>query len=281
MGQLIVPGPAFGQAGLMDVGNAVTNWGKGGDLYETTEAVLHDVQQGNRTAGLIANYKEWPIQKRWQFIHTTQDLALLYKFYSMEVGAPEDRRSNDLIMLLQQRIAMGGGQVPDLNQVRAMSIPQQSPQDSNVLTQVLANFPSWSDDQKIAFIGTLKDPEFLTVLLQRYRNSSVVDQQLQTRIASLQEMVRQAEAQRAAAQPTAVPSQQPPFVHTPSGAVVQPAGNSASPSAAIVDKVLSPPSAQPASAQPAATQPVGAPQAMGVGGVVFTPPAGQGGPQVG
>jgi hypothetical protein len=280
MGQLIVPGPSFGQAGLMDVGNAVTNWGKGGDLFETTESVLHDVQHGNRMAGLIANYKEWPIQKRWHFIQTTQDLSLLYKFYSMEVGAPEDRRSNDLIMLLQQRIAMGGGQVPDLNQVRAMSIPQQMPQESNVMMQVLANFPSWSDDQKVGFIGTLKDPEFLTALLQRYRNSPVVDQQLQTRIASLTELSRQAAVQRAAGQPSAVPADQPPFMQTPSGAVVQPAPGAppfmaGQPVAAVVvDKVLQPP-APPVAVAPIAPVPVPLQpqpaQVVGAGGVIFTP----------
>jgi hypothetical protein len=292
MGQLIVPGTGFGQAGLMDVGAQAANWGRGGDLFEATESVLHDVQQGNRQAGLVANYKEWPLQKRWHFIHTTQDLALLYKFYSMEVGAPVERRSNDMILALQQRIAMGGGQVPDMNQVQAMQITQTTQvqaQETNVLTRVMLDFPTWSDAQKLAFVNTVKDPEFLTALLQRFRNSPAVDQVLQTRIASINELIRQADQQRAAAQPTNVPTQQPPFVQTPSGAVVQPNAPpvQAQPiPGAIMDTVLTPPAQpvtptmapppQPILAQ-VPTRPAGAPQMLGPGDVIFTPAA----PQVG
>jgi hypothetical protein len=295
MGQLIVPGTGFGQASLMDVGSQAMGWGKGGDLFEATENVLHDVQQGNRQAGLVANYKEWPLQKRWHFIHTTQDLALLYKFYSMEVGAPAERRSNDMILALQQRIAMAGGQVPDMNQVQAMQLTQTAQvqaQETNVLTRVLLDFPTWSDTQKLAFVGTVKDPELLTALLQRFRNSPAVDQQIQSRIASINEMIRQADQSRAASQPTAVPAQQPPFVQTPSGAVVQPNAPPFVPPAqaqpilgAIMDTVLTPPAAAPAPAQPMApppqlipaqvpVQPAGAPQMVGPGGVIFTPAAG-------
>lgn len=243
MGQLIVPGSSYGQAGVMDIENAIVSAGRT-DLFENTERVLNSVAQANREAGLVANYKEWTPQKRWDFIHRTQDLALLYKFYAMEIAAPEDRRSNQIILRLQQLIAAVNGQVPDVNLVRAMQIQQQTPQGSPQTTygQILAEYPDWEDARKQAFVANLKDTELLGRLLKREINPA--NQQLiQSQIAQINELNRQAAVQRAQGQPTAIPPQEPPFLQ-----------------GAVVDAKLSPP--PPPAQQPVAPQPQFVPPAQ-------------------
>jgi hypothetical protein len=178
MGQLILPSSVPGQGQLQNIEDVIGATGV--DIGASTEAFLRDVTQGNRTATIVSNYKEWDPQKKVNFISTTNDLDLLYKLFMRE-------GSGQISLYIQNQIARLGGQVPQ--RVAAPAGPQMQPAQPqpphNVVAQILLEYPDWDDQRKVAFINSLKDIDLLR-RLQKREPSAGINTQITARIAALE-----------------------------------------------------------------------------------------------
>ncbi len=177
MGQLIIGSEIPGGGQLRDIGEMSA--GVMLDVEQQTTALLKGIEQGNRNAQILLNYKEWPEQKKLFFIAGTKDLEMLYKLFHAET-------SGTLSMYIQNRIVQLGGQVPAYRQpIQTAPAPAIPTVPQNVLNGVLLQYPDWDETSKLAFIANVSDPELL-MKLQKREPSAQVNIKIAERITQVQ-----------------------------------------------------------------------------------------------
>lgn len=185
-GQLIMTQAIPGSGPVLDVADIINN-PAGVDLEAATNQFLSSVQQGNRQATIMTNYKDMDETKKLNFIFSTQDLPLLYKLLAME-------RSGRVSVFIQNKILQLGGAIPSqaqLQNIQATMQPAVAPQSPMLSAgdKILVEYPDWDDQKKVSFIGTVKDPEFLKRLARR-EVSQTVNAYLTGRIAELETAIQ-------------------------------------------------------------------------------------------